>query len=204
MVGTKMFTVGHSTHDPSTFLTLLRRHRVTAIADVRSVPMSRHNPQFNKKTIEDTLRAAGITYVFLGAQLGARTDDPNCYVDGRVQYQRLSHTSEFHKGIELLLRGIKVHRIALMCSEAEPLDCHRTVLISQVLADHEVPIDHIHRDGRAETHAAAMQRLMARFGLHQADLFHSPTELLKEALTRQERKIAYALPEPCADGIARR
>ncbi|MCV7079578.1 hypothetical protein AWC27_02260 [Mycobacterium szulgai] len=199
-----MFTIGHSTHDSSTFLRLLQRNRVTAIADVRSVPMSRHNPQFNKQAIEGTLDAAGIRYVFLGTQLGARTNDPACYVDGQVQYQRLSHTSEFRNGIELLLRGIKVHRIAIMCSEAEPLDCHRTVLISQVLIHHGLTIEHIHRDGRTESHAMAMHRLMIRFGLHQADLFRSPAELLQEALTRQEQRIAYVQPEFGAEVAADR
>jgi uncharacterized protein (DUF488 family) len=166
--------------------------------------MSRHNPQFNQKVIEDTLGAAGIRYVFLGTQLGARTNDPTCYVDGQVKYQRLSHTREFNNGIELLLRGIKVHRVAIMCSEAEPLDCHRAVLISQVLTHHEVTVEHIHRDGRRESHAMAMHRLMIRFGLHQADLFRSPAELLQEALTRQEQRIAYIRPEFGAEVAADR
>ena len=95
-----------------------------------------------------------------------------------------------------------MEQIAIMCSEAEPLECHRTVLIAQVLADRGVAIDHIHRDGRVESHGMAMHRLMARFGLHQADLFHSPAELLREALIRQEHRIAYVNPELCADDTA--
>jgi uncharacterized protein (DUF488 family) len=89
-----------------------------------------------------------------------------------------------------------------MCAEAEPLECHRTVLVARVLAERGVAIDHIHRDGHLECHPKAMQRLMIRFGLHQADLFHSQTELLKEALNRQEHRIAYVNPELCADGTS--
>jgi hypothetical protein len=95
-----------------------------------------------------------------------------------------------------------MEQIAIMCSEAEPLECHRTVLIAQVLADRGVAIDHIHRDGRVESHGMAMHRLMARFGLCQADLFHSPAEFLREALIRQEHRIAYVNPELCADDTA--
>lgn len=190
-----VYTIGHSTHDSATFVKLLQQHRITAVADVRSVPLSRHNPQFNRATIEATLDAARVKYVFLGAQLGARTDDPTCYVGGQVQYQRLSHTSKFISGIELLTQGIERHRIAIMCSEAEPLDCHRTVLIAQVLTRHNVAIEHIHRDGNVESHAMAMHRLTIRFGLHQADLFRSPAELLQEALARQEQRIAYIQPQ---------
>lgn len=125
-----------------------------------------------------------------------------CYVNGKVQYERLSQTYEFDRGIERLLEGTRTEQIAIMCSEAEPLECHRTVLIAQVLADRGVAIDHIHRDGRVESHGMAMHRLMARFGLRQADLFHSPAELLREALIRQEHRIAYVNPELCADDTA--
>ena len=202
MNANNVFTIGHSTHDTSTLLSLLRRNFVTAVADVRSVPMSRHTPQFNQNAIEGSLHAAGIRYVFLGKQLGARTDDPTCYVNGKVQYERLSQTYEFDRGIERLLEGTRTEQVAIMCSEAEPLECHRTVLIAQVLADRGVAIDHIHRDGRVESHGMAMHRLMARFGLRQADLFHSPAELLREALIRQEHRIAYVNPELCADDTA--
>lgn len=187
----RILTIGHSTHDTSAFLRLLQQHHVTAVADVRSIPLSRHTPQFNRGAIEHDLDATGIKYVFMGEQLGARTNDLTCYANGRVQYERLSRTPEFSTSIKRLLTGAQSERIAIMCAEAEPLECHRTVLIAQVLAERGVGIDHIHRNGSVESHAMAMERLMARFGLHQAALFHSWGELLKEALSRQEHRIAY-------------
>jgi uncharacterized protein (DUF488 family) len=195
-----MFTIGHSTHSAAVFLGLLRQHGITAVADVRSMPVSRFAPQFNRDMVEHSLYDAGIRYVFLGKELGARTKDATCYVDGRVQYNRLARTSKFANGIERLLKGAQAERIAIMCTEQEPLDCHRTVLVARVLAEHGVSIDHIHGDGHIESHISAMRRLMARFGLDEADLFHTSAERLKEALSRQEQRIAYVNEESRIDG----
>jgi uncharacterized protein (DUF488 family) len=186
-----ILTVGHSTHDFPRFVRLLQEHEITAVADVRSVPVSRFTPQFNRGSVERGLQEAGIRYVFLGKELGARTADTTCYVNGRVQYGRLAQTPKFESGIERLIRGAQTERIAVMCTEGEPLDCHRTVLVARVLAERGVRIDHIHSDGQIESHALAMKRLMVRFGLAEADLFRTPAERLEEALSRQEHRIAY-------------
>ena len=100
-----VLTVGHSTHPLAVFLDLLRQHGVTALADVRSSPYSRMNPQYNRESLAAALKDEGIKYVFLGKELGARSDDPACYQNGRVQYQRLAQTSLFKSGIERVLQG---------------------------------------------------------------------------------------------------
>lgn len=191
MTSSTLLTIGHSTHSFSAFLGLLRQHRITAVADVRSIPVSRFTPQFNRDTVKRSLYDASIKYVFLGKELGARTNDATCYVDGRVQYRRLAQTSQFANGIERLLKGARTEQIAIMCTEQEPLDCHRTILIAQVLAEHGVAIDHIHGDGHTESHTSAMWRLMAKFGLDRDEILYTPTERLEQALSRQERQIAY-------------
>lgn len=196
-----ILTIGHSTHELDYFRCLLTEHGVTAIADVRSVPASRFTPQFNRDEIQRALSAVDVKYVFLGKELGARSSDPGCYVDGQVKYDRLAKTEAFSKGIERLCSGMDTERIALLCSEQEPLSCHRTVLVARVLVSSGVTVAHIHGDGHLETHNEAMQRLMNGFGLDQADLFHSPEELLDEALTRQEKKIAYVVKEPPLDAV---
>lgn len=197
-----VLTIGHSTHDLPSLVKLLRQHDVTAVADVRSVPVSRFTPQFNRGSVERGLLQAGIKYVFLGKELGARTEDTTCYVDGRVQYGRLAQTPEFISGIQRLMKGAQTERIAVMCTEGEPLECHRTVLIARVLTEHGVTIEHIHGDGRIESHTSAMERLMVGFGLAEADLFRTPAERLEEALSRQEHRIAYVNEELRADWTA--
>jgi uncharacterized protein (DUF488 family) len=195
-----VFTVGHSTHSSADFLSLLQKHGITAVADVRSMPVSRFTPQFNRHAVERALSEVGIKYVFLGKELGARTEDLTCYVDGRVRYDLLARTSDFISGIQRLRKGSQSERIAVMCTEQEPLDCHRCVLVARVLDEHGVTVEHIHGDGHVEDHTSAMRRLMANFGLDQEDLFRTSAERLQEALERQEQRIAYVNEELRVDG----
>lgn len=186
-----VYTIGHSTQSAEAFVNLLKQHGVSAVADVRSAPFSRFNPQFNRDALERELKAVGIQYVFLGRELGARSDDPSCYQNGRVQYGRLAKTALFHSGLERVMRGAREHRIALMCAEKEPLECHRTLLVARALDDLGIAVAHILADGTLETHRDAMERLLDVVGLPREDLFRSREELIAQALARQEEKVAY-------------
>ncbi|MET8477214.1 DUF488 domain-containing protein [Streptomyces clavifer] len=199
-----VFTIGHSTHSSSGFLSLLQKHGITAVADVRSMPVSRFTPQFNRYAVERILSDVDIKYVFLGKELGARTGDLTCYVDGRVRYDLLARTSDFESGIKRLRNGSQSERVAVMCTEQEPLDCHRCVLVARVLEGDGITVEHIHGDGHIEDHASAMRRLMANFGLDQEDLFRTSVERLQEALDRQEQRIAYVNEELRIDGTPER
>lgn len=186
-----VFTIGHSTHPIETFIDLLKQHDITALADVRSAPYSRFNAQFNKDALERALKEQGIKYVFVGKELGARSEDPSCYKNGRVRYPLLARTALFRQGIDRVLKGSQDYRIALMCAEKEPLECHRTLLVARALDDMGVPIQHILADGRLEPHGEAMLRLLDLVGLPREDLFRSREEILADALARQEEKVAY-------------
>lgn len=186
-----VYTVGHSTHTIDKFLDLLERNGVTALADVRSSPFSRHNPQFNKDVLSAELKKRGIAYVFVGKELGARSDDLSCYEGGKVRYSRLAKTSIFKSGIERVLHGAQKYRIALMCAEKEPLDCHRTLLVSRALEQRGASIVHILADGSTETQTQTMSRLLDLVRLPQEDMFHSRDELIAEACELREKKIAY-------------
>jgi uncharacterized protein (DUF488 family) len=191
-----IYTVGHSKHPIDRFIALLQRHEVDAIADVRSTPYSRFNPQFNREKLQATLVAAGIQYVFLGEELGARSKDPSCYAeDGRVSYAKLAATSSFRHGIDRLLTGMRAHRIAIMCAEREPLECHRTILVARELEKVGVPVTHILQDGSLEPHGQAMQRLAAELRLAGRDLFRTSAELIEEAYETQGARIAWSLPD---------
>lgn len=185
-----IFTIGHSTHGLELFVQLLIRHEVGALADVRSVPYSRTNPQFNREILEVSLKHQRIKYVFLGSELGARSNDVTCYENGRIQYARLARTELFRSGIDRVIRGSQDYRVALMCAEKEPLDCHRTLLVARSLAELGVSVRHILSDGQVEPHEMTMERLLRSLGPHQ-DMFRSRDELMAEALYRQEQRIAY-------------
>jgi uncharacterized protein (DUF488 family) len=191
-----VFTIGHSTHPQGRFIGLLHQHGVTALCDVRSKPYSRMNPQFNREDLEKILVDDGIQYRFLGKELGARSDDPRCFDGGKVQYDRLAETDLFKRGLRRVLRGLKEgFRIALMCAEKEPRECHRTILVARHLAALGVPIAHILADGSLESHDAALTRLTRIVNLPEHDMFHSREELLADAYRRQGDRIAYHVPE---------
>jgi len=164
---------------------------VTALADVRSTPFSRFHPQFNRDALERDLRTHDIKYVFLGRELGARSEDRSCYENGRVLYERLARTELFRRGIDRIVGGTLEHRIAVMCAEKEPLECHRTLLVARVLAAQGVRVTHILSDGRLEEHSDTMERLLDVTGLPHQDLFRSHQDLIAQALAKQEERIAY-------------
>src|ERR1051325_7704827 len=102
-----IFTIGHSTHTLDHFTSLLSMHAITALCDVRSTPYSQINPHFNREELKSSLLVSGVRYVFLGEELGARSDDPSCYENGKVRYDRLAETILFRQGLERLQEGVK-------------------------------------------------------------------------------------------------
>lgn len=190
-----VYTIGHSRHPQESFISLLRQHGITALCDVRSRPYSRINPQFNREELQQTLLAQGIAYRFLGKELGGRSDDPHCYESGRIRYNRLADSNLFKYGLNRVLRGNEKFRIALMCAEKEPLECHRSILVARHLAALGLHVEHIHAAGHLESHDVALSRLARMVNLPERDLFHSREELLADAYSRQEDRIAYKIAE---------
>ena len=192
VVACPVFTIGHSTHPLEAFVALLRRYEAAKVTDVRSTPYSRFNPQFNRESLVRNLTAHGIEYAFLGVELGGRSDDPSCYENGRIRYDRLAATSSFRRGLDRVVQNAGGRPVALMCAEKEPLNCHRTLLVAQALTARGVPVGHILADGGLETHAAAMERLLALHGdTQQGELFASPGGLVEWAVARQAERIGY-------------
>jgi uncharacterized protein (DUF488 family) len=187
-----VYTVGHSTHSIEHFVGLLTKNKIDVVADVRSSPYSGFNPQFNKEDLAASLQEYCIKYVFLGDEFGARSSDQSCYIDGKVQYDRLAKTELFRSGVERIRQGVdRGYKIALVCAEKEPLDCHRTILVSRNLEKEGFNVVHILDDGLTETQKSATERLVKQFKLHQPDLFLSDSELVEKAFKHQEEKIAY-------------
>lgn len=190
-----VYTIGHSNHPPEHFLELLSRHAIAAIVDVRSKPYSRMNPHFNRENLKRLLAAGGMAYVFLGRELGARSEDPACYSEGKVQYDRLARTELFRQGLERVCEGLETRRLALMCAEKDPLECHRTILVARQLAARGVAVRHILEDGALESHEQVLVRLREKLKLPEYDLFRSPEEVIEDAYRMQGQRIAYEFEE---------
>lgn len=210
-MSSSLYTVGHSNLDIEDFISLLQQHQITAVADVRSSPYSRRFPQFNQTALQASLKEIQVAYVFLGKELGARTEDQSCYVAGKALYEKIAQTELFAQGIQRVIKGLEQYKIALMCAEKDPITCHRTILVCRHLKSYNLNIYHILNDGRLESHDELEERLLQLFGLStlplkqiQLSLFENSTtteteakprtELLAEAYQKQGHKIAYVKP----------
>src|SRR5262249_42705441 len=140
--------------------------------------------------LKAALHSADIRYLFLGEELGARRREPECYVDGFALYDRIAATPAFQKGLARVKKGIPQFRLALMCAEKDPLECHRTILVCRHLRD-AAQITHILADGRLETQADAETRLMTEESVPPDDLFTPRDQLLTRAYDQRASKIAY-------------
>jgi uncharacterized protein (DUF488 family) len=200
----ELFSIGHSNHEIDAFMSLLKRHGITAVADVRSHPYSRFLPQFNQTSLQEFLAKEGIQYVFLGRELGARPTNRDCYIDGKALYERIAATDEFNKGIQRIQKGLKKYKISLMCAEKDPLTCHRAILVCQHLRYSDITINHILKNGDLESHEYLEDRMLLKHNLTefsgakkvQLSLFSqnsSPTreECLRKAYKLQGNEIAY-------------
>ncbi|MDR0578952.1 MAG: DUF488 domain-containing protein [Candidatus Accumulibacter sp.] len=199
---TTLFTIGHSTHLTESFIGLLQRHGITALADVRSHPYSRYFPQYSREALKASLARAQIAYVFLGKELGARSENPACYRQGKARYDLLALEPQFVMGLERLRAGMDRFCIALMCAEKDPLDCHRAVLVARQVHESGTPVEHIHADGHLEKHVEMEDRMLQNLKIF-PDMLNSREEILANAYSIWGEKIAYEdktrLPEEIDD-----
>lgn len=186
-----VLTIGHSNHSIEYFIDLLQRQQVTAVGDVRSHPYSRHAPQFSRDALRDALRDHGIAYVFLGKELGARSPNPACYVRGKAQYDLMAREPLFAQGIARISQGIQQYRIALMCAEKDPIECHRAILVARHLVKNGSPVSHVHTNHELETHDALETRLLKMLKMPEGDMFKCRKDYLEDAYAIQGERIAY-------------
>jgi uncharacterized protein (DUF488 family) len=171
-------TIGHSNHPIERFLDLLKAGGVETLVDVRSTPYSRRFPQFGRERLARTLADSGIDYLFAGAALGGKSG---------ASYDASAARPEFQNALSDLIARSRDRTLCLMCAEKEPLDCHRTVLVSRRLAERGVAIEHLLADGRTAPHAAIEDKLLGKSG---PDLFSTDRATqLAEAYAARERKM---------------
>ena len=186
-----LFTIGHSDHEMSEFLPLLLRHGIDTVADVRSQPYSRFHEQFNRETLAESLKHAGIGYLFLGRELGARRIESESYRGKQARYDLICKLPAFHDGLQQLRQRLASRQICLMCAEKDPITCHRTILVCRHLRSEPIDIRHILEDGSLEATQHAEGRLLDAVGLPPTHLFQDRSQLVEEAYDIQAQRIAY-------------
>ena len=165
-----LFSIGYGLRSPEEFLDLLKSHTVDVVADVRSNPYSKWNPDFCREPIAAYLKQHLIQYVYIGDMIGGIPKDDSCYTNGKLDYQKAKQHPAFTRGIERLLVALeKRFRVALMCGEVEPHQCHRSKLIGEVLAEKGVSLNHILNDTTIKSQTQVMLEITK--GRNTMDLF---------------------------------
>lgn len=186
-----VFSIGHSTHPFEGFVRLLESSAITAIADVRSSPFSGRSPQYNRRELQALLAGESIAYRFFGKALGGRPKDPKLYIRGTADYEAMAQTEAFKDGIDKLVKGSSKHRLALMCSEQDPIECHRCLLVGRALFERGVPMIHVLPDGTVQAQHDIEERLLDLNRQLNHDFFSPRQEMLKTAYRDQGMRVAF-------------
>jgi uncharacterized protein (DUF488 family) len=162
-------TLGYGKRSIGEVIDLLKLHEVEYLVDVRSAPWSRYHPDFSHDALRDHLKAQEIGYLFLGKELGGRPDDASCYdASGRVDYEACTRRPAFQHGIDRLSEAWRQgRRVALLCSESRPEECHRSKLLGPALVERGIEVTHLDEDGSP----VSQEEVMARLSNGQLGLF---------------------------------
>jgi uncharacterized protein (DUF488 family) len=195
----KIFTVGHSNHEMDYFLELIKHFAITCIVDVRSVAASAYNPQFNGTNLAGFLKSENIIYMHFAEEFGARHKDPELLdEDGKVDFEKVRKSYNFKTGVERLWKGVeKGFKIALMCSEGEPFDCHRFSMVTVALKKEGFDIYHILKDKTLQTNQELEQQLLKKYDkkIPKPNIFEtqiSPEKQLEVAYRLRNKEIGYS------------
>lgn len=166
-----IYTIGYGARSIEQFIEALKTHDIDYLIDVRSAPYSRYKPEFSKNQLEHALRGEGIRYVYMGDLLGGQPGDPDCYIDGKVSYERVKEKDFYRQGIARVQNAFEQGLpVVLMCSEGKPETCHRSKLIGETLTELDVPLRHIDENDELKTQEEVINRLtggqLSLFGQH--------------------------------------
>lgn len=195
-----LFTIGCSTRSLSDFILILKKYKIQVVADVRSTPYSHFTPQFNADCLKNELYKNRIMYGSFAEEFGARRVEDSVYIDNTVDFTKVMDLDIFHKGVERIKNGLTAdYSIALMCTEYNPMDCHRFSLVSRGIRKIlDIPIDHILSQNVCKTTEDLENELLIALDL-QPELFENKYMLIERAYNILGKKVAYSRgekPEP--------
>ena len=161
----KLYTIGHSQHDINYFISMLKRYNVNYVLDVRSIPYSKYAEQYNRENFEKSIQDEGLKYFFMGKFFGARPNEKELYCDeGYLDFERVRKSNRFIKGFDNVMLGLeRGNNIALMCSEKDPIDCHRAIMVARAFDLAGTEVSHIMEDGNLQKQNTLNERLLNKY-----------------------------------------
>lgn len=197
-----LYTIGHSQHEFGYFSNLLKIYEINYLLDVRSTPYSKYAETYNKELLSSLLSTKGIKYSFMGKFFGARPDNAELYnEEGYLDFEKVSYSDLFIKGIKSVNLGLKRgNNIVLMCTEKDPIDCHRAIMVARAFSLRGIDVKHILPNGKYQTQQELDERLLdkyfpdrAQLSIFNYDKVISVEENIKLAYRERNKEIGYHL-----------
>lgn len=189
-------TIGYGNRRIDDFTRLLKQQAIVLLCDIRSQPYSRFRPEFAQGPLARALEQAGIRYFFMGKELGGRPRDSACYIEGRLSYRLVAEQPIFQQGLAQVRELAGKMPLALMCAEADPVGCHRAILVARHLRRTVADIRHIGADGAPQQLTDFERALVERHGLAPPPLLDTPeawAAAVEAAYDRQGAKMTGAV-----------
>ncbi|MCF2643501.1 DUF488 domain-containing protein [Roseburia hominis] len=199
-----LFTIGHSQHTIDYFVYLLNKYSINYVLDVRSTPYSKYAEQFNKGNISVFLNKVNIHYFFMGKYFGARPIETSLYSEkGYLDFEKVAQSERFNKGMENVILGLeRGNRIALMCTEKDPMDCHRAIMVSRAFDKKGIKVKHILPNGDIQTQRQLDNKLADKYfpNRGQLSIFNyenimSEEEYISQAYRKRNEEIGYRIEQ---------
>lgn len=199
----EIFTIGHSNYTVERLIDMLSYHHIDCVVDIRGIPYSKYNIQYNKDTIKETLVKSGFIYIYMAKELAANRENKISYYDeGYADFERVVLEEEFNKGIERLREGCKKgYKIALMGAMQDPLRCHRSILVGRALRDRGFKVKHILDDYSLASQEDIEQSLLEKYFKERGQVTIdallgnnlSEVEMIEEGYRLANKEIGYRL-----------
>lgn len=197
----EIYTIGYSGFKLEDFVRVLDHYNINGLIDVRSMPMSQHYTDYNKQELSVFLKKNGIAYRNYKDEFGARQAERRFYPNGYLDFLLFAKSERFREGMNRLIAAMPLgYKFVLMCSEKDPICCHRAIMVAREFNDNDVSAKHILADGSICTQEDIENRLVDMYfpDRDQLSLFGSPLtwkEMVNESYIQQNKKIGYKLEQ---------
>lgn len=196
-----VFTIGYAGFQINDFVKTLKEKGVSLVIDVRSLPYSQYHADYNKENLSKILESNKIYYRNYTLEFGARQEERSYYPNGYLDFDMFSKSKNFLTGVDKLKKSMQQnYTFALMCSEKDPMMCHRTILVARAFHSAGYNVVHLQPSGKTVTQADVEERLLNKFfpNREQINMFAknlSTQEYIEEAYKKQNAVIGYTIEE---------
>lgn len=182
----EVYAIGHSNYSFEKFMSMINKYKINCVVDIRAIPYSKYNVQYNKEYFQESLRKIGVTYIYMADEFGAKRISKDSYNnDGYADFKKVIHEDIFKSGVDRLKKGCKMgYKIVIVGAMQDPIRCPRAILIGRELINYGFDIKYIMHEGDLKTQKDMEDLLLDKYFPSRNQL--TIDNLLGKALTREE------------------